>query len=64
MLKKKDPRYLVLTNMLPCSFIRRGIWEQNLAYIRKHNLEADRGVHTFWLGMNEYGDMVSICYTK
>ena len=33
-------------------------WESNLKYIQNHNLEADRGVHTFWLGMNEYGDMV------
>ncbi|KAJ8311613.1 hypothetical protein KUTeg_010968 [Tegillarca granosa] len=38
---------------------RRLIWENNVNYIQKHNLEADRGVHTFWLGMNEYGDMTS-----
>merc|ERR1712137_136625 len=38
---------------------RRVTWEQNLAYIRQHNLEADRGVHTFWLGMNAYGDMTN-----
>ncbi|WAR11248.1 CATL-like protein, partial [Mya arenaria] len=35
------------------------IWEKNLAYINQHNLEADRNVHTFWLGMNEYGDMTN-----
>jgi cathepsin L len=40
------------------SFGRRQIWEDNIRIIEKHNLEADRGVHTFWLGMNEYGDMV------
>lgn len=28
-------------------------------YIEKHNLAADRGDYSFWLGMNEYGDMVS-----
>merc|ERR1712063_22353 len=38
---------------------RRVTWEQNLAYIRQHNLEADRGVHTSWLGMNAYGDMTN-----
>lgn len=35
------------------------IWEGNLDYIEKHNLAADRGDYSFWLGMNEYGDMVS-----
>lgn len=34
------------------------IWEGNLDYIEKHNLAADRGDYSFWLGMNEYGDMV------
>jgi len=44
--------------------IRRGIWEYHLGYIQKHNLEADRGVHTFWLGMNEYGDMSNEEFVK
>jgi len=39
--------------------MRRVIWESNLDYIEKHNLAADRGEHTFWLGMNEYGDMTN-----
>ena len=36
------------------------IWESNLNFIEKHNLAADRGEHTFWVGMNEYGDMVRL----
>ena len=36
---------------------RRQTWEENLAYIRNHNIEADNGRHTYKLGMNKYGDM-------
>merc|ERR1712168_952658 len=36
--------------------IRRVIWEKNLALIRQHNLEADLGMHTYTLGINEYAD--------
>ena len=38
---------------------RRGVWEYHLNFIQKHNLEADRGIHTFFVGVNEYADMVS-----
>ncbi|XP_034318850.2 cathepsin L [Magallana gigas] len=37
--------------------MRRLIWEDNVNYIQKHNLAADRGEHTYWLGQNEYADM-------
>jgi hypothetical protein len=36
----------------------RSIWEDNIDIIRKHNLEADLGLHSYTLGMNKYGDLV------
>ena len=36
----------------------RLIWEDNIDFIRKHNLEADLGLHSYTLGMNKYGDLV------
>jgi len=37
--------------------VRRAIWESNLKKVQDHNLKADLGVHTYWLGMNKYADM-------
>jgi len=39
--------------------MRRIIWEANSRYINQHNSEAAKGVHTFTLKMNKYGDMTS-----
>lgn len=38
-------------------YVRRMIWESNLKYIQKHNIEYDMGKHSYSLGMNEFGDL-------
>jgi len=44
--------------------VRRGIWESNLKLVQDHNLKADLGVHTFWLGMNKYADLTVSEFVK
>lgn len=34
----------------------------NLARIRQHNIEADKGIHTYTLGMNRFGDWVEFFF--
>ncbi|MCI3756263.1 C1 family peptidase, partial [Escherichia coli] len=43
---------------------RRGVWEYHLDYIQQHNLAADNGVHSFYLGVNEYADMPNIEFQR
>jgi len=50
-------------NISILSILRRQIFEDNVRYIQAHNLEADRGLHTYTLGMNEFGDMVSFRFS-
>jgi len=40
-------------------YIRRFIWEDNLKFIARHNAEADAGLHTFWVGENQFADMTT-----
>ncbi|KAK7886942.1 hypothetical protein WMY93_026563 [Mugilogobius chulae] len=35
---------------------RRMIWEKSLKFVEAHNKEADQGLHTFWVGMNQFSD--------
>jgi cathepsin L len=43
---------------------RRSILQNNLNYIQKHNIEADLGMHTYTLGVNEYADLTLDEYRK
>jgi cathepsin L len=38
---------------------RRLIWEKNVQFINKHNLEASLGQHTFTVKMNKFGDLTN-----
>ena len=33
------------------------MYEENVDYINKHNVEFQNGMHTFTLGINEYSDL-------
>jgi len=44
--------------------VRRVTWESNLKTVQDHNLKADMGVYTFWLGMNKFADMSSTEFVK
>jgi cathepsin L len=44
--------------------VRRTIWESNLQLVRDHNLKADLGVHSFWLGMNKFADLTTTEFVK
>lgn len=39
--------------------IRRGIWEKNMQFIQKHNLDYALGKKTYSVGMNKYGDLTN-----
>ncbi|KAL3884392.1 hypothetical protein ACJMK2_024533 [Sinanodonta woodiana] len=40
------------------------VWKENLLAINRHNSEADQGIHTYWLTMNEYGDLTNEEYAR
>lgn len=39
---------------------RYKVWLRNVAFIKKHNEEADRKKHSFRVSMNKYGDLVRL----
>jgi len=44
--------------------MRRQIFEANYEYITAHNAEADKGLHTFRLGVNQFADMTNEEYRQ
>ncbi|KAK2162504.1 hypothetical protein LSH36_97g03030 [Paralvinella palmiformis] len=44
--------------------LRRKIWQSNIDYIRRHNIEYDLGYHKYNLGLNEYADLSAHEYKK
>lgn len=43
---------------------RRMIWEEHVASIIQHNLDADLGLHTYRQGLNEYSDLTNEEFVK
>merc|ERR1712154_545927 len=50
---KYNKKYLTI----PEDIYRQEVFEENVDYINQHNLEAEQGLHTFTLGLNEYADL-------
>jgi cathepsin L len=44
--------------------LRRAVWESNLRKVQDHNLQADLGKHTYWLGMNKFADLTVTEFAK
>ena len=40
-------------------YSRFNTWKSNSELIKSHNSDADKGIHTFWLGMNRFGDLTA-----
>ncbi len=51
--------YFNILFIIKISISSRAIWKDNLKKVEEHNLQADLGVYTYWLGMNKYADMVN-----
>lgn len=38
---------------------RYSIWKTHYELVNRHNSEADKGMHTYWMGINKYADMTN-----
>ncbi|CAF4270110.1 unnamed protein product, partial [Adineta steineri] len=44
--------------------LRRTIWGKNLEIVEEHNRQADLGLHTYRLGMNQFADLTNKEFVK
>jgi len=44
--------------------VRRDVWETNLKIVQDHNIQADLGVHSYYLGMNKFADLTITEFVK
>ncbi|CAF1145084.1 unnamed protein product [Adineta steineri] len=44
--------------------LRRVIWENNLKTVEEYNRQADVGIYTYWLGMNQFEDLTNEEFVK
>lgn len=58
--RRHSVRIFILYFFMTLLSSSRSIWETHLIMIRKHNLEADVGLHTYTLGINQFSDMVHL----
>ncbi|CAF1026707.1 unnamed protein product [Adineta steineri] len=42
----------------------RVIWENNLKIVEEHHRQANLGAYTYWLGMNQFGDLTNEEFVK
>ena len=52
---------MYLSVSLAMSRYRRDVWYKKARMILEHNEMADKGQRSFWVEMNEFGDMVNTC---
>ena len=56
--------HVVMYNVNDMLYFRRIYWEDNMKFISEHNERYDRGEITFYLGENEFSDMVRVRVMK
>lgn len=38
---------------------RYAIWKSNYELVQRHNSQADKGMHTYWMAVNKFADLSS-----
>ncbi|KAI3388621.1 hypothetical protein SNEBB_010255 [Seison nebaliae] len=52
-------KYDKIFNSIEEEIIHRQIYDENVKYIERHNLEEEQGLHTYRLGINQFTDLTN-----